>query len=83
MIVWHAVPRASPAKRILSRFWLQRTTVLFAEYEEFGVEGENDRLQPIRDSLITQADYRNVVILRESLTDSTPRLDRPHSEISL
>ena len=35
-----------------------------------------------RFSLITEADYRNVVIFPEKINDHYVRLDRPHSEIS-
>src|SRR6266446_2006688 len=53
----------------------------FAAYEEFGVEDPRvTRLEG--EYIITEADYRNVVIFPEKFDGLYARLDRPHSKIA-
>lgn len=63
-----------------------RYLITYSAYSRHGVRvalaetTDFERLERI--SLITQADYRNVVIFPEKVNGRYARLDRPHSEIS-
>ena len=63
-----------------------RYLITYSAYSRHGVRiglAETTDFQSInRLSLITQADYRNVVIFPEKINGRYVRLDRPHSEIS-
>jgi len=60
--------------------------ITYSAYSKHGVRvvlaKTNDFARIERVSLITQADYRNVVIFPEKVNGRYVRLDRPHSEIS-
>jgi predicted GH43/DUF377 family glycosyl hydrolase len=60
--------------------------ISYSAYSRHGVRvalaKTRDFIQLERVSLITQADYRNVVIFPERVDGRYARLDRPHSEIS-
>ncbi len=60
--------------------------ITYSAYSRHGVRIALARTQDFEDiervALITQADYRNVVIFPEMLGSRYARLDRPHSEIS-
>lgn len=60
--------------------------ITYSAYSRYGVRiglAKTDDFKKIkRVSLITEADYRNVVIFPEKINGLYVRLDRPHSEIS-
>ena len=60
--------------------------ITYSAYSRNGVRialaKTKDFSQVERVSLITEADYRNVVIFPRSLMDSDARLDRPHSDFA-
>src|SRR5436853_3791198 len=67
--------------------WLEREYIItYSAYSRNGVRialaKTKDFSQVERVSLITQADYRNVVIFPEKFDGLYARLDRPHSEIA-
>ncbi len=61
--------------------------ITYSAYSRFGVRiglaKTKDFIKIERVSLITEADYRNVVIFPEKFNNLYARLDRPHSEICL
>jgi predicted GH43/DUF377 family glycosyl hydrolase len=60
--------------------------ITYSAYSRYGVRiglaKTDDFKQLQRISLITEADYRNVVLFPEKINGLYVRLDRPHSEIS-
>ncbi len=67
-------------------FLEDRFLITYSAYSRHGVRiglAETQDFESVRRiSLITQADYRNVVIFPEKIEGRYVRLDRPHSEIS-